>query len=143
MNVEPLRTAWRAMRTAWRAGDRAPGPLTGTVTRDGDTTTFTGGYGSNVLVLPPGTYTFTLWLASSAAGAAGAHREECSTAISLAPLDSLTFKTDFPAGKARTTFARGGAASRSVGSATRGPRTGSISIEPSRIRRWRGPEIGR
>jgi hypothetical protein len=61
-----------------------------------------GGYGSPPLVLPAGTYTITNWIADYAGEVMGAPRDQCSTTITLRPLDNVTSRSDFPAGQACT-----------------------------------------
>lgn len=68
--------------------------------RDGYTA-FGMGYGSpGPLVLPAGSYSVTAWLATWDGHRAGAPRDECSTTITLAPLDDRALSADFPTGKA-------------------------------------------
>ncbi|MGH3381742.1 MAG: hypothetical protein ACRDP6_44145 [Actinoallomurus sp.] len=67
-----------------------------------DSTTFGGSYGSGPLVLPAGGYSVTAWLAPYAGGAAGAPRGECSTQVSLRPLDDVALDADYPPNKACT-----------------------------------------
>ena len=65
-----------------------------------DGTTYGGGYMSTPLVLPAGGYSVTAWLAPYSGGVAGAPRGECSTSVTLRPLDDVRLNADFPAGKA-------------------------------------------
>ena len=65
-------------------------------------TTYGGGYMSTPLVLPAGGYTVAAWLAPFSGGVAGAPRDECSTSVTLRPLDDVRLNADFPAGKACT-----------------------------------------
>jgi hypothetical protein len=65
-------------------------------------TTYGGGYGSGPLVLPAGDYSVTAWLAPYNGGVAGAPRGECSTEVTLRPLDDVALNADFPADKACT-----------------------------------------
>ena len=65
-------------------------------------TTYGGGYGSGPLVLPAGDYTITAWLAGYASGVAGPPRGECSTHVTLRPLDDVALNAEFPANKACT-----------------------------------------
>jgi hypothetical protein len=67
-----------------------------------DSTTFGGSYGSGPLVLPAGGYTITAWLAPYSGGVEGEPRGECSTQLSLRPLDDIALDADFPANKACT-----------------------------------------
>jgi hypothetical protein len=67
-----------------------------------DSTTFGGSYLSGPLVLPAGDYSVTAWLAPYTGGVAGAPRGECSTEVSLRPLDDTSLDADFPAGRACT-----------------------------------------
>ena len=62
-----------------------------------DSTTFGGSYGSGPLVLPAGRYSISAWLAPYSGGIAGAARGECSTQVSLRPLDDVALDADFPA----------------------------------------------
>ena len=84
----------------------------GTVVHDGmvpgdasgqdNSTTFGGGYMSWPLDLPPGGYSVTAWLAPFSGGVAGAPRGECSSRITLRPLDDVRLNADFPASQACT-----------------------------------------
>ena len=74
-------------------GDASGGP---------DGTTYGGGYMSTPLDLPAGGYTVTAWLAPYSDGVAGAPRDECSTNVTLRPLDDVRLNADFPANKACT-----------------------------------------
>jgi hypothetical protein len=65
-------------------------------------TTFGGGYNSAPLVLPAGTYTITNWIADYISGVMGTPRDQCSTQVTLGPLDNATVNSDFPAGQACT-----------------------------------------
>ena len=65
-------------------------------------TTYGGGYGSGVLVLPAGRYAITVWLAPYDGGVMGTQRDECSTQVTLGPLDDLALNADFPPDKACT-----------------------------------------
>ncbi|MGZ6345190.1 MAG: hypothetical protein ACXWOW_07765 [Candidatus Limnocylindrales bacterium] len=67
-----------------------------------DSTTFGGSYGSGPLVLPAGSYSITAWLAPYSGGVAGAPRGECSTQVSLRPLDDVALNADFSPNKACT-----------------------------------------
>jgi hypothetical protein len=67
-----------------------------------DSTTFGGSYGSGPLVLPAGRYSISAWLATSDGGAMGAPRDECSTQVTLGPLDDIALDADYPAGRACT-----------------------------------------
>lgn len=60
-------------------------------------TTFGGGYGSPPLVLPAGNYTITHWLADYANGVIGTPRGQCSTELTLRPLENVTVNSNFPA----------------------------------------------
>ncbi|MEX1156612.1 MAG: hypothetical protein WED12_05545 [Chloroflexota bacterium] len=67
--------------------------LGGAYGRDNATT-----YGPGVpLVLSPGTYSVTVWLASIDGGVIGPPTDECSTEVSLRELDDLMLETHFPA----------------------------------------------
>ena len=61
-----------------------------------DSTTFGGSYGSGPLVLPAGDYSITAWLAPYSGGVAGAPRGECSTQVTLRPLDDVALNADLP-----------------------------------------------
>jgi hypothetical protein len=63
-------------------------------------TTYGGSYGSGPLVLPAGQYSVTAWLATNNGGVAGTPREECSTQVTLRPLDNVALNADFPPDKA-------------------------------------------
>ena len=65
-------------------------------------TTYGGGYGSGVLVLPAGRYSITVWLATYERGVAGTPRDECSTQVTLRPLDDVALDADYPPNKACT-----------------------------------------
>jgi hypothetical protein len=65
-------------------------------------TTYGGGYGSGPLVLPAGQYSITAWLATNHGGVAGTPREQCSTRVTLRPLDDVPLNADFPPDKACT-----------------------------------------
>jgi hypothetical protein len=62
-------------------------------------TTFGGGYGSQLLVLPAGGYTIRTWLAPYSNGVMGDPQQACETHMTLKPLDSVTVDADFPAGQ--------------------------------------------
>jgi hypothetical protein len=61
-----------------------------------DSTTYGGGYGSVPLVLPAGVYSITAWLAPNDYGVAGTPRDDCSTQVTLRPLDSMTLNAVYP-----------------------------------------------
>jgi hypothetical protein len=65
-------------------------------------TTYGGGYGSGVLVLPAGTYSITVWLATYDGRETGTPRDECSTHVSLRPLGDIALNADYPPDKACT-----------------------------------------
>ena len=65
-------------------------------------TTYGGSYGSGPLVLPAGGYSITAWLAPYSGGVAGAPRDECSTQVTLRPLDDVALNADYPPNKACT-----------------------------------------
>jgi hypothetical protein len=68
-----------------------------------DATTFGGnGYGSLPIVLSAGDYTVGNWLATYSNGVAGKPTGECSTHVTLQPVDNVTLNADYPAGKACT-----------------------------------------
>lgn len=63
-------------------------------------TTYGGGYGSEVLVLPAGRYSVSVWLATYDGGVAGTPRDECSTQVTIRPLDDVVLNADYPPKKA-------------------------------------------
>jgi hypothetical protein len=65
-------------------------------------TTYGGGYGSGPLVLPAGRYSISTWLAPYFGVVMGTPRDECSTQVTLRPLDDVALNADFPANKACT-----------------------------------------
>ena len=67
-----------------------------------DYTTYGGGYGSGVLDLPAGRYSITVWLATYDGGVTGTPRDECSTQVTLGPLDDVALNADYPPNKACT-----------------------------------------
>jgi hypothetical protein len=67
-----------------------------------DSTTFGGSYGSGPLVLPAGDYSISAWLAPYSDGVAGSPRGDCSTHVSLRPLDDVALNANFAAGKTCT-----------------------------------------
>ena len=67
-----------------------------------DSTTYGGGYGSTPLVLPAGRYSVAAWLAPYSGNTMGAPRGECSTEVTLQPLDDVALDADFPPDKACT-----------------------------------------
>jgi hypothetical protein len=69
---------------------------------DGNTTTYGGSYGSGVLVLPAGSYSIAAWLATYDNGVTGTPGDECSTQVTLGPLDDVALNADFPASEACT-----------------------------------------
>ncbi len=72
------------------------GPVPGGSSGGTDATTFGGSYGSGPLVLPAGDYSISAWLAPYSGGVAGAPRGECSTQVTLRPLDDVVFDADYP-----------------------------------------------
>lgn len=78
------------------------GPVRGGESGGADATTFGGSYGSGPLDLPAGRYLITSWLASYDSGSMGTPRDECSTQVTLRPLDDVALDADFPAGQACT-----------------------------------------
>jgi hypothetical protein len=78
------------------------GMVRGDASGDQDGTTYGGGYMSTPLVLPAGNYSVAAWLAPHSGGVAGAPRGECSTSVTLRPLDDVRLNADFPPGKACT-----------------------------------------
>ena len=69
---------------------------------EGGSTTYGGGYGSAPLVLPAGGYSVTAWLATYDGGVAGTPRDECSTQVTLRPLDDVALNADYLPNKACT-----------------------------------------
>jgi hypothetical protein len=65
-------------------------------------TTYGGGYLSGPLVLPAGGYSVTAWLATNNSGVIGAPRHECSTQVTLRPLDDVALNADYPPNQACT-----------------------------------------
>lgn len=65
-------------------------------------TTYGGGYGSGPLVLPGGGYSITAWLATYDGGVMGTPRDECSTQVTLRPLDDVALNADYPPNHACT-----------------------------------------
>ncbi len=65
-------------------------------------TTYGGGYGSGPLVLPAGGYSIAAWLATDTGGVIGSPRHECSTEVTLRPLDDVALNADYPPNKACT-----------------------------------------
>ena len=78
------------------------GMVPGDVSGQDNSTTFGGGYMSGPLDLPAGDYSVTAWLAPFSGGVAGAPRGECSTQVTLRPLDDVRLNADFSPGKACT-----------------------------------------
>lgn len=78
------------------------GMVPGDASGQDNTTTFGGGYMSTPLDLPAGDYSVAAWLAPYGGGVAGAPRDECSTSVTLRPLDDVRLNADFPTGKACT-----------------------------------------
>jgi hypothetical protein len=78
------------------------GPVRGDESGGADSTTFGGSYSSGPLVLPAGRYSITTWLATYDGEAMGTPRDECSTQVTLQPLDDVALDADFPAGQACT-----------------------------------------
>jgi hypothetical protein len=72
------------------------GLVSGGSTGTAGSTTFGGGYGSLPLVLPAGDYTLTSWAATFDRGVMGAPIGECSSRVTLQPLDVVALKADFP-----------------------------------------------
>jgi hypothetical protein len=68
-----------------------------------DSTTFGGGYLSGPpLDLAAGSYSITAWLAPYDAGVMGTPRDECSTHVTLRPLDDVALDADYPSNQACT-----------------------------------------
>jgi hypothetical protein len=78
------------------------GPVPGDESSDQNSATQGGGFNAVPLDLPAGGYTITSWLASNTGGVMGPPRNECSTQITLRPLETVALDADFPAGKACT-----------------------------------------
>ncbi len=78
------------------------GMVPGDASGQGNSTTFGGGFMSWPLVLPAGDHSVTAWLAPFSGGVAGAPRGQCSTSVTLRPLDDVALNADFPANKACT-----------------------------------------
>ena len=78
------------------------GLVSSSASGEGDATTYGGSYGSGLLVLPAGDYAITVWLATYEGGVTGSPRDECSTQVTLQPLDDVALNADFPASKACT-----------------------------------------
>jgi hypothetical protein len=88
-----------------RSGDGTTvfeGMVSGGESGGADSTTFGGSYGSGPLVLPAGRYSIAIWLASYDRGATGTPHDECSTQVTLRPLDDVSLDADFPSGQACT-----------------------------------------
>jgi hypothetical protein len=64
-----------------------------------DYTTFGGSYDSGPLVLPPGRYSITTWLAIDGSGAVVTPGRDCTTQVTLRPLDDIALNADYPAGR--------------------------------------------
>jgi hypothetical protein len=82
-----------------RSGDGtlvSEGQVPGDESGGSGSTTFGGGYGSGPLVLPAGSYSITAWLATYDGGVMGTPREECSTRVTLRPLDDVALDADHP-----------------------------------------------
>lgn len=65
-------------------------------------TTFGGSYQSGPLVLPAGQYSISAWLATYDGHVVGNPRQNCSTQVTLGPLDNVALNADFPPDKACT-----------------------------------------
>jgi hypothetical protein len=79
------------------------GMVSGSRSGENGSTTFGGNYGSGPpLVLPAGSYSITSWLATYDGGAMGTPRDECSTQVTLRPLDNVTLDADYPASQTCT-----------------------------------------
>lgn len=72
------------------------GQVPGDVSGGQGLTTYGGGYGSRPLVLPAGRYSISVWLAAYDAGVMGTPRDECSTQVTLRPLDDVALNADYP-----------------------------------------------
>jgi hypothetical protein len=78
------------------------GLVSGGASGGSDGTTYGGGYGSSLLVLPAGDYSITAWLAPYRGGVMGTPRDECSTQVTLRPLDTVRLNADYPPTRACT-----------------------------------------
>lgn len=76
------------------------GMVSGSASGDTDATTYGGSDGSGLLVLPAGGYAITAWLAGYAGGVTGPPRDDCSTQVTLQPLDDVALNADFPPNQA-------------------------------------------
>ena len=65
-------------------------------------TAFGGSYGSGPLVLPAGEYSITAWLARYDGGVTGRPRYECSTQVTLRPLEDVALNAEYPHDRACT-----------------------------------------
>jgi hypothetical protein len=71
------------------------GPVLGGSSGDQGSSTYGGGYGSGPLVLPAGGYSITAWLATNSGGKMGTPRDQCSTQVTLRPLDDVALNADY------------------------------------------------
>jgi hypothetical protein len=71
----------------------------------GNSTTY-GGYGSGVLALPADSYSIAAWLATYDNGVMGTPGNECSTQVTIGPLEDVALSADFPATSKECTFGR-------------------------------------
>jgi hypothetical protein len=76
------------------------GIVSGSASGEENSTTFGGGYGSPPLVLPPGRYSITAWLATYNGGVSGPPSQECASEVTVAELDDVTLNAVFPSGQA-------------------------------------------
>jgi hypothetical protein len=76
------------------------GMVSSSASGEGDSTTYGGGYGSGLLVLPAGDYSITVWLATYDGGVIGTRRDDCSNQVTLRPLDDVVLNAAFPPNKA-------------------------------------------
>lgn len=76
------------------------GLVSSSASGEGDSTTYGGSYGSGLLVLPAGDYSITVWLATYDGGVTGAPHDECSTQVTLRPLDDVALNAEFPPNQA-------------------------------------------
>jgi hypothetical protein len=76
------------------------GILPGSASGAQDSTIFGGGYGSPPLVLSPGRYSITAWLATYNGGVSGAPSQACASEVTVAALDDVTLNAVFPSGQA-------------------------------------------
>jgi hypothetical protein len=74
------------------------GAVPGGASGGGGFTTFGGGYGSGPLLLPAGDYMVSAWTGASPGGPTGTLANECTTEITLKPLDEVALDAEFSDG---------------------------------------------